>query len=320
MTRFKNLYPDDKALEKVILVAGDVMLDYYWTGSVTRLSPEAPVPVVKVENQQPRLGGAANVAINLASLGSTVILSGVIGNDSAGFLLEEMASRANIDIKLTRGNSRTIEKIRILAQNQQMIRVDFESPFDSEDIKTNEKLIARELEKANYLILSDYKKGVLENSRDLIELAKGMGKQVFVDPKGNDYDKYYGATCITPNKAELAMVVGQWNSEEDLIAKAQALRKNLKIDKILLTRSEEGMTLFEENAVTNFPAEAKEVYDVSGAGDTAIAVLVKKISEGYEWNAAVTFANKAAGIVVGRLGTAALSLNDMKIIEKTCKF
>ena len=297
-----------------ILVAGDVMLDYYWSGQASRLSPEAPVPIVKIDVQTPKLGGAANVALNLANLNIDVVLCGIVGNDVAGSKIKNIATTSGIRTKFLWGESRTTEKIRVLAQNQQIVRVDFEEFCSASDIKAFNEIVSQEIKSFRYIIFSDYLKGSLTHSKDLIQAAINTGSKVFVDPKGIDYSKYTGATCITPNRSELALVVGKWNSEEELITKAQNLRKDLRLEKLLLTRSEEGMTLFGENEVVYFPTQAREVYDVSGAGDTAIAVLVKCLAEGYEWCDAVTIANKAAGIVVGKLGTATVTLQDWDMI------
>lgn len=298
-----------------ILVAGDVMLDYYWHGDATRISPEAPVPVVKMNRQEPRLGGAANVALNLASLATNVTLCGIVGNDAAGSKLRSVASNFKINTELLWGETRTIEKIRILAQNQQIVRIDFEDPVTTDDRAAYDEIVRQQIPHCDALILSDYRKGALDDAAFLIETAKTEGKLVLVDPKGTDYNRYYGATVITPNRSELAQVVGSWNSEEDLIVKAQNLRLNLGLEKLLLTRSEEGMTLFGENEIVNFPTEAKEVFDVSGAGDTAIAVLAKCLCDGMDWHASVRTANRAAGIVVGRLGTASITLDDLKSLK-----
>lgn len=294
-----------------IAVVGDVMLDHYFHGSATRLSPEAPVPVVHVGRQEPRLGGASNVALNLARLGADVTLCGLIGRDHAGGIIRRIAECSGIHAALTEGNARTIEKIRVLAQSQQIVRVDFEDPFAESDIAAVTQNAADAVANADAVIFSDYAKGTLRYVRDLIGLAKEHGIPALVDPKGSDYLKYSGATAVTPNRSELKAVVGAWQTEEALSAKAHQLREELGLEKLLLTRSEEGMTLYEAEGETHFKAEAREVFDVSGAGDTAIAVLALMLCRGRSWPQAVTVANRAAGIVVGRLGTAALTAEDL---------
>ena len=298
-----------------IIVAGDVMLDHYWKGSADRLSPEAPVPVVHVREQEPRLGGASNVALNIARLGRRATLCGIVGSDHAGGIIRQIAESAGIEPALVTGHVRTTEKIRVLAQNQQIVRVDFEELPTNGTVEVFDDRVRQAFNGAKAIIYSDYNKGALRDVRELIADANAQGLITLVDPKGSNYDKYTGATVITPNRSELAAVVGRWCTESELINKAMALRERLQLDKLLLTRSEEGMTLFEDGKVTNFSTEAREVFDVSGAGDTAIAVLAAMLSRGVDWHEAVRTANRAAGIVVGRLGTSAVTAADLELPE-----
>lgn len=298
---------------KQILVIGDVMLDQYWKGISTRLSPEAPVPVVKVSGTENRLGGAANVALNLARLGAKVVLCGLVGTDQEANVIRKKLAEAGVSDHLVIGtdNFVTIKKIRIIAQNQQIVRTDFENEVTTESLDRLSETAQILIKQADIVIFSDYKKGVLNRVADFISIARAQNAIILVDPKGTDYTPYKGATIITPNKSELTAVMGSWKSEEELISKAESLRVQLDLDKLLLTRSEEGMTLFEAKGHTNFPTEALEVYDVSGAGDTAIATLALMLSHGRDWHTAVQKANQAAGIVVGRFGTAAVSAEDI---------
>lgn len=294
-----------------VLVAGDVMLDSYWKGDSTRLSPEAPVPVVSVHRIESRLGGAANVALNLKKLGADVILCGVVGADEKANFIHKQLNEFDIVDRLVVGNIQTIEKIRLISQNQQVVRADFESPVSKDVVDTVSESILKELDNVDCVIFSDYKKGVLFKVNELIDKVRQKGKMVLIDPKGTDYSIYSGATVITPNKTELASVVGVWSSEEELQQKAKELRTNLNLDKLLLTRSEEGMTLFEEDRILNIPTEAREVYDVSGAGDTAIATLAVMLLSGKSWEEATILANRAAGIVVERFGTSSITIEDL---------
>lgn len=298
-----------------ILVVGDVMLDHYFHGTANRLSPEAPVPVVHVGKQEPRLGGASNVALNLARLGAEVTLCGTVGRDHAGGIIRRIAESAGIRTAFVEGRARSIEKIRVLAQSQQIVRVEFEDPLCPSDIDAVTEKAAEEAVNADAVIFSDYAKGTLTHVRDLIRIAKNAGVMTLVDPKGSDYSRYAGASVITPNRSELAAVVGHWRTEEELTKRAQDLREVLSLEKLLLTRSEEGMTLYDAEGESHFRAEALEVFDVSGAGDTAIAVLALMLARGKDWHEAVMTANRAAGIVVGRLGTAAVTAADLDLKE-----
>lgn len=297
------LLPDFSSVR--VLVVGDVMLDRYWFGDVNRISPEAPVPVVKVTRCEERPGGAANVARNVVALGANARLLSVTGDDDAGTALTHLLAREGVCANLYRDSSiSTTVKLRVIGMQQQLLRIDFEEEPDHEVL--NEKLgeFKRTVLDHDAVILSDYAKGGLAHISTMISVAREAGKPVFVDPKGDDYSKYAGATAITPNRAELACVVGRWRDEMDLHSRAEDLRSSLGLDAILLTRSEDGMTLFTRDGVVHEPARAREVYDVSGAGDTVIASLVTALSSGCNWKAAVYFANQAAGVVVGKLGTA----------------
>ena len=295
-----------------ILVVGDIMLDRYWFGSTNRISPEAPVPIVRVLNTSDRLGGAANVALNARSLGASVSIMSVIGNDIAGQTILDLLKKSDITpIIRIDSNLETTVKLRILAKQQQILRVDFENRPQQEVLSAllhDFELIIR-----NYdvLVMSDYGKGGLTHIHRMISIANKNHIPVLVDPKGCDYSRYKKATLITPNRDELSLVVGKWSNETDLHTKALSLMKKLELKALLLTRSEEGMTLFTENKISNIPAQAKEVYDVSGAGDTVIAVLATLIAAGVSLEQAVSFANRAGGIVVGKLGTSSITRKEL---------
>lgn len=291
-----------------ILVVGDVMLDRYWFGDVSRISPEAPVPVVRIEKREERLGGAANVARNVASLGARCGLLGVVGADEAGAQVEQMLGESSIHSYLHRDEAiSTIIKLRVIGRQQQLLRIDFEdAPTDT---VLRDKLTQFNGVLADYdvVILSDYNKGSLVNVAEMIRAARAAGKVVMVDPKGDDFSPYAGATILTPNKSELKRIVGSWNSEEQLTAKAQALRVELGLDALLLTRSEEGMSLYSATEVLHMHAAAREVFDVSGAGDTVIATMAAMLGAGMPIADALITANRAGGIVVGKLGTATVT-------------
>ena len=286
-----------------LLVVGDVMLDRYWFGQVGRISPEAPVPVVLVERREERPGGAANVARNAAALGADVELLAVVGQDEAGDCLARLVDAEGIRGRLHRDSSvPTTVKLRVIGRQQQLLRIDFETTPSHDVLDAKLKEFERSVAQCDLVILSDYGKGTLAHVERMIRLARRLGKPVLVDPKGEDYARYRGATALTPNKAEFRQIAGGWSSEEQLAAKAQRLRRNLRLDALLITRSEEGMTLFGESGTINVPAQAREVFDVSGAGDTVIATLGVKLAGGAAWPEAVRAANFAAGIVVGKLG------------------
>jgi rfaE bifunctional protein kinase chain/domain len=290
-----------------VLVVGDVMLDRYWFGDVERISPEAPVPVVLVGNKDERLGGAANVAINAASLGGNLCLMGVVGQDEAGHTVEQLLGKANVRPRLLKdANFPTTVKLRVIARQQQLVRIDFEERPSSDHLTTTMELFGQEYAKHNVIVFSDYGKGALEHVADMIQLCRKAGKLTLVDPKGDDYAKYAGASVLTPNRSEFKQVMGSWKTEAQLQEKAQTLRDRLNLGALLLTRSEEGMTLFNAQGAFHVPAQAREVFDVSGAGDTVIATLACAVGSGMDLLDAVKLANKAGGVVVGKLGTAVI--------------
>jgi len=296
-----------------VLVVGDVMLDRYWFGDVSRISPEAPVPVVKVEKVEERPGGAANVARNCAALGARTSLLSVVGADEAGQSLLRLMTNSGITASLLEdAQLSTTVKLRVLGRQQQLLRIDFENSPDHEVLKTKLAEYEQLLPDTDVVILSDYGKGGLTHIGEMIRLARAAGKPVLVDPKGDDYARYSGATLLTPNRSELREVVGRWRDETDLTNRAQALREELGLEGLLVTRSEEGMTLFTPGKQTHEPAQAREVYDVSGAGDTVIATLAVMLGSGSDMPAAMQLANKAAGVVVAKLGTATCTLDELK--------
>lgn len=297
---------------KRILVVGDIMLDRYWFGEVNRISPEAPVPIVRVERREERLGGAANVARNAVALGVETGLLGVIGEDEAGRSVEDLLKSSGIRSYLNHDPQiSTIIKLRVIGRQQQLIRVDFEEKPSDQVLQDKLTRFTSLLADFDVLILSDYAKGSLVNVSTMIAAANAQNKIVLVDPKGSDFAKYAGATMLTPNKSELKQIIGEWRTEEELTQKVQALRQSLRLDAFLLTRSEEGMTLFTADEVMHVPAMAREVYDVSGAGDTVIATVAAMLAEGKSLSEAVLIANKAGGIVVGKLGTATVTREEL---------
>ncbi len=298
-----------------LLVVGDVMLDRYWFGEVNRISPEAPVPVVKVERSDERLGGAANVARNAAALGAKAALLSVVGDDDAGRSLDRLLQAGGIDAALQIDSTiNTTVKLRVIGRQQQLLRIDFETPPTHEILEAKLADFEARVRVCDVVLLSDYGKGGLVHIAEMIRLARAAGKPVLVDPKGDDYSRYAGATVITPNRSELREVVGRWSSEEDLQQRAEQLRDRLGLEALLVTRSEEGMTLFRAGQVHHQPAVAREVFDVSGAGDTVIAALAVALAAGGGWEAAMRLANLAAGIVVGKLGTAVVSREELQAV------
>jgi rfaE bifunctional protein kinase chain/domain len=295
-----------------VLVVGDVMLDRYWFGDVTRISPEAPVPVVRVGRTEERLGGAANVALNAAALGCRTTLIGVVGDDEPGRRVEELARQQGIDVRLARDpDLPTTIKLRVIGRQQQLLRVDFERLPGEQALARKHDTVAQALPDAQVVVLSDYGKGGLAQIEDIIQAARAAGKPVIVDPKGDDYERYRGVTLLTPNRSELREVVGTWRDENDLTARAQALRVSLGVEHLLLTRSEEGMSLFSEGRAFHVPAQAREVFDVSGAGDTVVAVMAAMLAVGQPIEQGVRLANRAGGIVVGKLGTATVTPDEL---------
>jgi len=300
-------------LDKVrLLVVGDVMLDRYWFGDVSRISPEAPVPVVRIERREERLGGAANVARNAAALGAYAGLLGVVGADEAGDQVEALLRASSIHSYLKRDDAiSTIVKLRVIGRQQQMVRIDFEEAPSETVLQNKLSQYKALLPDYDVVVLSDYNKGSLVNVAEMIRIARAAGKVVMVDPKGDDFAPYAGASMLTPNKAELKRVVGSWKNEEQLTAKAQALRSELGLDALLLTRSEEGMSLYTATEVLHVHANAREVFDVSGAGDTVIATMAAMLGAGVPLGEALATANRAGGIVVGKLGTATVTRDEL---------
>lgn len=292
-----------------VLIIGDVMLDRYWHGPAGRISPEAPVPVVKVEHNEERPGGAANVAMNIASLGGQAHIIGLTGMDEPAQVLADKltALKVNCDF-VALPDYPTITKLRVLSRGQQLIRLDFEDKFENTDADLILARMDKTLASVNAVILSDYAKGALEHVQLFIQRARAAGVPVFIDPKGADFERYRGATLLTPNMAEFEQVVGKVKSNEDLVQKGLGLIEQFDLDALLVTRSEHGMTLLRRGmAPFHLPTQAKEVYDVTGAGDTVISVLAASVAAGKALDEACALANAAAGVVVGKLGTSTVS-------------
>jgi rfaE bifunctional protein kinase chain/domain len=289
------------------------MLDRYWFGDTSRISPEAPVPIVQVGKIDERLGGAANVARNVAALGAQTTILGIAGNDEPGKRVVELLKASGVNSQLEiDAKVPTIVKLRVIARQQQLIRLDFEETPSEQALAHKLERFEKLVGSADVVILSDYGKGALGQVAHMIEQARAQKKVVLVDPKGEDYEKYRGATVLTPNRSELRQVVGQWSSEEDLTRRAQDLRRSLNLQALLLTRSEEGMSLFTEQGVSHVKAQAREVFDVSGAGDTVIATLAVALAAGWPIEKAMGLANRAGGIVVGKLGTATVTSEELQ--------
>ncbi|MEW6706744.1 MAG: D-glycero-beta-D-manno-heptose-7-phosphate kinase [Pseudomonadota bacterium] len=300
---------------KRVLVVGDAMLDRYWFGAVERISPEAPVPVVRVQREEERLGGAANVALNVKSLGAQCTFMTVVGADEPAQRLRALLEREQVRTVLgSDPKLYTIVKLRVIGRSQQLLRIDFENQPDHEVLQQLLADYERQLPQHDAVLFSDYGKGGLTHIPRMIELARQARIPVLVDPKGNDYRRYQGATVITPNRAELAQVVGTWSDEAELRRKATALREQLGLQALLLTRSEEGMTLFdgtEHDEPFQVKALAREVFDVTGAGDTVIATMATLVACGVDLRRATTLANRAGSIVVGKFGTATVSHDEL---------
>jgi len=295
-----------------VLVVGDVMLDRYWYGAVDRISPEAPVPVVRITREENRLGGCANVAFNAVSVGAQASLLSVVGDDEASHLLQDLIAKSGITPYFGRdAQLKTTVKLRVIGRQQQLLRVDFENTPQNEVLSSQTQQFMKLLVDHPVVLFSDYGKGGLAHVTDMIAAARKANKAVLIDPKGSDFSRYAGATCITPNRAELQQVVGGWNSEEELSTKAHNLRKQLQLDAVLLTRSEEGMTLFDAQGVAHIAAQAREVFDVTGAGDTVIATLAALVAAGMSLREAMPWANRAGGVVVGKFGTATVSYEEL---------
>jgi D-beta-D-heptose 7-phosphate kinase / D-beta-D-heptose 1-phosphate adenosyltransferase len=292
-----------------VLVVGDVMLDRYWYGPTQRISPEAPVPIVRIDNDEDRPGGAANVALNIASLGGKATLVGITGNDEASEVLSTKLQAMNIRCDFAKETSiPTITKLRVMSRNQQLIRLDFEESLHRIEKSALFKNVEQQISQHQLLLLSDYDKGTLSNIQPLIALAKQHNVPVVIDPKGNNFSRYAGATLLTPNMAEFEAVVGCCQSENELVEKGQALLTELDLSALLITRSEHGMTLIrKDQPELHLPTQAKEVFDVTGAGDTVIATLALAIAADASLSQASALANIAAGIVVGKIGTSTVS-------------
>ena len=295
-----------------VLVVGDAMLDRYWHGAVERISPEAPVPVVKVNREEERIGAAANVAYNVVTLGAKASFLGVVGDDEPGRILESLLKETGIATHLKRDPGlKTTVKLRVIGRQQQLLRMDFENEPDHEALAMQTETFARIAPDHDAILFSDYGKGGLAHIGEMISAARAKGQAVLIDPKGSDYSRYSGATVITPNRAELQQVVGHWRDAIELQARAQRLREELKLDALLVTLGEDGMTLFDANGQAHVDAQAREVFDVTGAGDTVIATLATLVAAGVPLRDAMPLANKAGGIVVGKFGTATVSYEEL---------
>lgn len=295
-----------------VLVIGDLMIDRYWFGDVHRVSPEAPVPVVHVSRCEDRLGGAANVARNIVTLGARATLVGIVGRDEAGTTLSRLTAEAGIAPALVQDEVPTTVKMRVLGRQQQLLRVDFEAQPSELARAALYEAVQPLLASHDVVVLSDYAKGALAGVRELIELARTAGKPTLVDPKGDDYSRYRGASLMSPNRAEMQDAVGRWNNEEALTAHAQRLRESLALEALLVTRSEQGMTLYTDMGRDHTEAQTQEVFDVSGAGDTVLATMAVMRAAGLDWHAAMRWANRAAGIVVGKLGTSVVTPEELQ--------
>lgn len=297
-----------------VLVIGDVMLDRYWFGDTSRISPEAPIPIVRVNNRDDRPGGAGNVALNIASLGTHVTLLGITGQDEASAKLAEQLKAANVqhDLCMLKEET-TIIKLRIISRHQQLLRVDFEESATHYGQNILEQKLAKHVGKAKLVVLSDYNKGTLTNAQALIKLAKQAKVPVMVDPKGDDFSKYSGADILTPNMKEFEAIVGRCKSEHEIIEKGRELLKKYNIGSLLVTRGEDGMTLIEPSQSMHVPAYAREVFDVTGAGDTVIGVLAASYASGLELKSAAALANIGASLVVTKLGAAAVSAPELQV-------
>jgi len=295
-----------------VLVVGDVMLDRYWFGNVNRISPEAPVPVVHVQRTEERPGGAANVARNITALEGDATLLAVVGEDEAAASLERLLAADKVKSSLHRDPElSTTVKLRVIGQHQQLLRIDFERPPSHEALSAKLDEYDRLVDAADAVVLSDYGKGGLEHVQKMIARARARRKPVLVDPKGDDYSRYRGATLLTPNRSEFREVAGRWSDKADFARRAQKLRIDLDLEALIVTRSEEGMSLFTAKESHHEATQAREVFDVSGAGDTVIGVLSLMVASGADLHSAMRVANQAAGIVVGKLGTAVVHRDEL---------
>ncbi|PHY07016.1 MAG: D-glycero-beta-D-manno-heptose-7-phosphate kinase [Alcaligenaceae bacterium] len=307
-----NTFPKEAVARARVLVVGDVMLDRYWFGEVERISPEAPVPVVHVVRREDRLGGAANVARNAVALGAQVTLVGLVGADEAAKRVHELLAQAGVQAHLIADAAHpTTLKMRVLGHQQQLLRIDFEEKPTPVLLDALHERVAPLFAAHDVVVFSDYAKGALAHVEALITLARQHRIAVLVDPKGSDYQRYRGATLVTPNRGEMQQAVGHWTSEADLAERAQGLRDQLELEALLVTRSEQGMTLFTANGRDHVEAQAHEVFDVSGAGDTVLATLAVMRAAGVDWPEAMRWANRAGGIVVGKLGTSIVTAGEL---------
>ena len=311
MTTHLSLSLDQLAKARV-LVVGDAMLDRYWYGAVDRISPEAPVPVVRVTRTEERMGGAANVASNVVELGAKASLLTVVGDDEASHQLEALVAQTGISPYFGRDPQlKTTVKLRVIGRQQHLIRLDFENTPENELLASQSSVFEKLLPQHEAVLFSDYGKGGLAHITQMIDMANAAGKAVLVDPKGSDYTRYQHASVVTPNRAELEQVIGTWSSEAELTTQVHQLRQSLDLKALLLTRSEAGMTLFDAYGELHVPAVAREVFDVTGAGDTVIATLAALLAAGITLRDAVPLANRAGGIVVGKFGTATVSYSEL---------
>lgn len=301
------------AIEKArVLVVGDVMLDRYWFGEVERISPEAPVPVVHVAKREDRLGGAANVARNAVALGAQVTLVGLVGQDEAAARVSTLLGEAGVQAHLVAdAHHPTTLKMRVLGRQQQLLRIDFEEKPTPGLLESLAERVAPLLAQHDVVVFSDYAKGALAQVEKLIAMAREKRLPILVDPKGSNYQRYRGATLVTPNRSEMQQAVGQWQTESELDERAQALRAELDLEALLVTRSEQGMTLFTDTGSDHVDAQAHEVFDVSGAGDTVLATLAVMRAAGVPWAESMRWANRAGGIVVGKLGTSIVTAGEL---------
>jgi rfaE bifunctional protein kinase chain/domain len=295
-----------------VLVVGDVMLDRYWYGAVDRISPEAPVPVVRITREEERNGGAANVAYNVVTLGAQASLLTVVGEDEASHKLEALVAQTGIRTYFGRdADLKTTVKLRVIGRQQQLLRLDFENTPKNELLASQTAEFESLLPHHQAILFSDYGKGGLAHISDMIARARTAGKPILIDPKGSDYSRYKNGSVITPNRTELQQVIGSWSSEDDLRTKVHNLREQLGLDAVLLTRSEEGMTLFDAQGQLHVSAQAREVFDVTGAGDTVIATMAALVAAGMGLRQALPIANRAGGLVVGKFGTATVSYEEL---------
>ena len=302
----------EKLSQARVLVVGDVMLDRYWYGAVDRISPEAPVPVVRITREEERNGGAANVAYNVVTLGAQSSLLTVVGDDEASHKLEALVAGTGIRTHFGRDAAlKTTVKLRVIGRQQQLLRLDFENTPKTEVLASQTAAFENLLPEHDAVLFSDYGKGGLAHVSDMIARARAAGKPILIDPKGTDYSRYKNASIITPNRGELQQVIGLWQDESDLQTKCHNLREQLGLDAVLLTRSEEGMTLFDAQGQLTVSAQAREVFDVTGAGDTVIATMAALVAAGMGLRQALPLANRAGGLVVGKFGTATVSYEEL---------